>query len=143
MGMSLSCVVQVHRIDNPNESYRRVIVFDGFIISSNGLEEGARFNVIGRMKRILDPPAINFQLPFVAADFSSGVRGLAVWGEVFAKTGNPAPGLPDETILSFTPPVTNSGHPPLIPFNSPPKGVVSTVQLSGGRMALWVGIYTS
>jgi hypothetical protein len=146
IGLSLSCVAKMRKPSK--KRITEVIVVDsGFILHGGSLREGVRVPSLGKLKRILVPPAVNFQDGFVAVQFKGGASGLAqrtVFGDsqIFAKTGDPAPGLLGETIQSFAPPVSNS-LAPNAPGFSDRFGIVSTVELSGGLVALWVGFFTN
>lgn len=143
LGFSLACVVELHHGQRP-ERFKRVIVVDSnFLFATDTLIEGRRIRGLGKLKRITSVPSTWVQLSFVSVDLKKGVKALATdQGGVFVKTGDRASVTTDETIQSFSAPISNSGS------TSPPAPlghivVVSTVQLSGGRLALWVGDFTS
>ncbi|HXG65964.1 MAG TPA: hypothetical protein VNO70_12740 [Blastocatellia bacterium] len=150
LGFSLSCIVQVHRKGNKKVRYRKVITIDGFLAVGNALKEGVRYPVLGKVKRIFEPPAMHFQQGYAAIAFKSGVSALATRdidgaSEVFAKTGDTTADVPGETIESFGPPISSSFR--LRTFDetgeiSGPAGIISPVRLSGGRMALWLRVFT-
>jgi hypothetical protein len=127
-----------------------VIVVDAFLATGNALKEGVRYPVLGKVKRIFEPPAMKFQQGFAAIAFKSGGSALATRdiddaSEVFAKTGDTVADAPGETIQSFGPPISSGFQ--LRTFDEHgeltlPFGIVSPVRLSGGRAALWLGVFT-
>jgi len=140
MGWDLGCVVEAHLPGKKKKPFRKVVILDpGFIVSGDALKEGVKFPPLGKIKQILEPPAINFQQPFVSIVFKSGASAIAIRdidgsSEVIAKTGDRVPDLANETIQSFGPPVSN-GMPG-------PFGVVAVAGLSDGRAALWMAGFT-
>ncbi len=142
MSINIVCVLQVHRENNSSKSYRRAVLFNGgrgIIEYWSNLQEGAPYTVVGKLKRMLEPPAIYVQTPLITAEFKKKKRrgilstGFFVPG-LFVLTGDPAPGLPDETIQDIGPAICNAGYP----GGLAPRTVVSTVVLSSGRMALLI-----
>lgn len=126
-------------------NFKDVILVAGNIISGSNFRTKGRIEGFGRIKQILTPPAITFQVSIASVVFKGGMSAIAardVLGGAFviANAGDAAPGLPNETIQSFGPPVSNGVFP--FPFGAsrPPSGVVSVVTLSGGRSALWLWI---
>lgn len=120
-----------------------ILVALGNIISGSNLKSKGHVESFGRIKRILTPPAIGFQVSVASVTFKSGLNALAARdvlaeAQVFAKAGDPAPGLPNETIQSFDSPISNTQFPYPADVQKPPFGIVSTIRLSGGRSALWL-----
>jgi hypothetical protein len=137
LGLALCCNVRMRRAKRRyNEA---ILVHDRLIMHGNVLREGRRLSGLGQIRRILAPPAMNFQTGFVAVELADGRSGLATLEsrgdtQIFATSGDPAPGIPGQRLMRFGPPVSNSGVPLIGPF-----GVVSAVELGDGRAALWVG----
>lgn len=140
--VTLSCVADLRSSSN-DRRFREVISIldDGAIIHGTMLREGARFDTVGKVKRILAPPAISFQTAFAAVQIKGGVSALAIRDAVgnaglFAKTGDTAPSLPGETFQNFNPPISNANYPTL-----GSRGIISAVRLSGGRSALLAWLF--
>jgi hypothetical protein len=134
-GLMVSCVAEMGKGGRRFDEL--ILVGSGFIIHDTGFEDGVKFPTLKKVKEIFAPPAISLQLALVAIKFKRGKIGLAsldVLGTstVFAITGQPAPGLPHETIESFDPPLSNANFPLAASFWG-----ASTVRLSSGRQALW------
>jgi hypothetical protein len=140
LGFALCCVIDVRR--SKQRFKKAVIVHEATVVHADALRERRQVPGLGQITRLLVPPAANMQASVVALEFKGGRSGLALAPilsdpELFAKTGDPAPGLPNQCIQSFGPPVSNNGVLPASLF-----GVVSRVRLSGGPAALWVGVFT-
>jgi hypothetical protein len=134
LGAALCCVADV--------DHQRIalVLTEGQIIWGDRVREGGRFPHDSPISRLLTPPAAYADIGFVAAEFADGSSGLVsrptnAEPRVFARSGDPAPGLPDASIERFGPPVANSGG---VPDNGP-CGIVSVVRLTSGDTALWVG----
>jgi hypothetical protein len=139
LGASLSCVVDIRR--SKQRRRKAILVQNGLITHGDALRERMRLPGLGKVTRLLAPPAANLQEGFVALEFECGGSGLATRevagdSQVFVKTGDPAPGLLGVCIERFGAPGTNSGVP--VPGRF---GVASTVWLSNGCAALWAGVF--
>jgi hypothetical protein len=141
-GEALSAIADMRDLSNGN-GFKDVILVAGNILSGTNFRTRGRIKGFGRIKQILTPPAINFQVSIASVVFKGGQSAIVareVLGGAFAiaAAGDPAPGLAGETIQSFGPPVSNA----VFPFESStqrfPDGIVSVVKLSGGRSALWL-----
>jgi hypothetical protein len=141
-GEAVSAVADMHDLSS-DRNYKEVIFIGGNILSGTNFRTRGRIKGFGRIKQILTPPAINFQVSIASVVFKGGQSAIVareVLGGAFAiaAAGDPAPGLAGETIQSFGPPVSNA----VFPFESStqrfPDGIVSVVKLSGGRSALWL-----
>ena len=140
LGFALCCVIDVRR--SKQRFKKAVMVHEATVVHADALREGRQVPGLGQITCLLTPPAANMQAGVVALEFKGGRSGLAFGPilsdpEVFAKTGDPAPGLPNQYIQSFGPPVSNNGVLPTSLF-----GVVSRVGLSDGPEALWAGVFT-
>jgi hypothetical protein len=139
--LAFGCVAEIQK--GGGRRFNEVlIVGTGFIIGGGVLKEGTRFKRLGKVTRILSPPGVAFQVAFVALEFknkSSAIAARDVFGKpgIVAESGSPAPGLPEETIQSFGPPVANARAP----IADVPQAILSTVRLSDGRTALWAHIF--
>jgi len=142
MGAEAVCAV-ADLSDAGGGDFKEVIFVGGNILSGTNFRTRGRIDGFGKIKQILTPPAMTFQVSIASVVFKGGLKAIAardVLGGAFviAGVGDPAPGLPSETIQSFGPPVSNG----VFPFPSgaprPPSGIVSVVKLSGGRSALWL-----
>lgn len=137
-GIALSVVADLRKKD---KRFKESLMISADAIFQGGLKEKATIEGLGRIKRILTPPSIRFQVGYTTVEFRSGVSALAARDSfhapvIVAQSGGPAPGLPGETIQSFGPPEINDNFP----FDSGLTLLVSTVRLSGGRSALWSDI---
>jgi hypothetical protein len=151
LGFSLGCVIQAHRKSKINKHYKKVIILDGFLVTGDALRDGVRFPVLGKVKQIFDPPAMNFQQAYASIEFKSGVSALATrdvdgGSSIIAKSGDTTTEAPSEVIQNFGPPVSS----PFREFTSDdfgevsgPFGIVSPVHLHADRVALWLGVFTS
>ncbi len=150
LGYSLSCVALVHREGNKKVRYRKVITLDGFIAFGDALKEGVKYPTLGKVKRIFDSPAMNFQQGYAAIEFKNGVSALATrdidgGSEIIIRSGTESIDSSGDVIQSFGPPIT-------CPFQVryfdefgqeyKPFGIVSPVRLSSGREALWLGVFS-
>jgi|GEM_PF-2680001 len=144
--ISVAAVVDTHPKKKKQRRIREYTLVDPhFVIHGGPLAEGAEVSPLGTITRIQSPPAINGQTGFVSVEMGSGASGLVrqeVFGDatLFAKTGDPAPGVTGASIQSFGPPVASVlwSHYPEYFGN---LGIISPVVLSNGQRALWVGIY--
>ena len=143
----LTFVADCHRAHG-NHEFRRPIVFPvgSAIVFTPSFVEGAHLPPLGKLRQLDDPPSVTTQSQvYLKAELSR--NGRAVSGilvnevllpiEVLVRTGDAAPGLQDQTIVELGPPVSNPGE---ISGPIPPHGVVTAIQLSDGRQALWVAI---
>jgi len=142
MGAEAVCAV-ADLSDASGGDFKEVIFVGGNTLSGTNFRTRGRIDGFCKIKQILTPPAMTFQVSIASVVFKGGLKAIAardVLGGAFviAGVGDPAPGLPSETIQSFGPPVSNG----VFPFPSgaprPPSGIVSVVKLSGGRSALWL-----
>ena len=137
----VSCVAEIRHNGKGKPFNEVLIVGPGYVIAGGTLREGTNFEGTGRVKRILAPPTVAFQVSFVAVEFKNQLSAI-VARDVFglpglvAKTGEPIRGSVDETIQSFGPPITNARIP-----ISGPQAIVSRVRLSSGRSALWSHVF--
>ncbi|OLB74020.1 MAG: hypothetical protein AUI14_24815 [Actinobacteria bacterium 13_2_20CM_2_71_6] len=141
LGLALCCVADVQRRTGP--SRRALIVNESTVSSGDWLREGGDLPGLGRISRLLVPPAVNAQLGILAV--RAGRRGALCTRPpafadpvVLARTGDRLPGLPGERITRFGPPVASTSTGLQAPF-----GVASAVRLTGGRTGLWVGVFGS
>ncbi|MEK6302760.1 MAG: hypothetical protein AABO41_18780 [Acidobacteriota bacterium] len=151
LGYSAACVVSVHRKKKKKDRYNKVITLDAFLAVGDALKEGVRFPELGKVKHVFGPPAMNFQQGYASIEFKSGVSALATRdidgaSEIIAKSGDVVSDPSGEVIHSFGPPISNNLH--LVSMDqfgevTGPFGIVSPVRLSGGRAALWLGVFTS
>jgi hypothetical protein len=136
-GLALCCVADL-RNRQSGKRFREALILVADTVFSGNLEDQTSFQDLGAVKHILTPPAIRFQYGCTALEFENGVSALATLGtlqapRLLAKTGDPAPDLSGESIQSFGRPEANSDFP----FACRTIAICSTVQLSGGRSALW------
>ena len=119
-----------------------LIVTDSLVLSTGLLREGSRMPGLGRVERLLAPPAISTQLGLLTVELDGGRGALCTMPplvgdpEVLVRTGDALPGLPGERIRRLGPPVANAGEPGGRTF-----GVASVARLRGGRGALWLGVF--
>ena len=141
LGLGLCCIAELGGRHAPRRT--ALLAHEGMVIWGDQLREGGRVGQERPIARILGPPAINIHTGFVALELEDGTSALAtrpvgIDPEVFARTGDPAPGLADQRIVRFGAPVASSGVPRGGKF-----GIASAVDLSGGGRALWVGVFES
>ncbi|HET9137791.1 hypothetical protein [Actinophytocola sp.] len=133
LGHALCCVVRM-----AGGAATAVIVNGGVVAAGDWLRDGA-----GGVARILDPPAISAQLGFVTVEREDGGRALwtrppgVVDPQVVVATGDPAPGLESGTVLRIGAPVASNCAALRVPF-----GVAAGIELTDGRFALWLGVFT-
>jgi hypothetical protein len=148
--VGLAFVADCHRGHGSRE-FKRPIVFavGSSIVFNSSFVEGEHLPPIGKVRQIDVPPSVTTQTRiYVNAEFSRKGRAVTaiLVNEVLlpiaalVRTGDPAPGLQDQTIVELGLPVSNPGE---IADPIPPQGVVTTVRLSDGRRALWVAIVTN
>jgi hypothetical protein len=144
MGAEAVCAV-ADLSDADGGDFKEVIFVGGNILSGTNFRTRGRIDGFGKIKQVLTPPAITFQVSIASVVFKGGLKAIAardVLGGAFviAGVGDPAPGLASESIQGFGPPVSNGVFP--FPFGAPrpPSGIVSVVRLSGGRSAMWLWI---
>lgn len=141
MAGCLSCVVQLRGKDG--ETAREVaFVNHGMTVHGGSLREGAQFSTLGTVRTIAGPPAVSLQTAFAAVDFANGASALVTadvlgGAQIFARSGDVSPGLPDDPIESFGPPISNAAFP--LPC---PPGLVAPVRLRSGRRALWSAVFS-
>jgi hypothetical protein len=128
---------------NYGETAREVtFVKHGMTIHGGSLREEAQFPTLGTVREIAGPPAVSLQIAFAAIDFANGTSALVTCdllggAQIFARSGDIGPDLPDDPIESFGPPISNAAFP----LPSPP-GVVAPVRLRSGRPALWTAFFS-
>jgi hypothetical protein len=137
----VGCVAQMRRKGDGKRFNEVLIVGPGYLVNGGVLKDGTHFEGVGRVKQIFAPPAIAFQVSFVALRFKNKTGAIVardVFGSpgIVAKSGDTITGSPDETIESFGPPVVNSRIP-----ISGPQAILSVVRLSTGKSALWAHIF--
>jgi hypothetical protein len=141
MAGCLSCVVQLRGKDG--ETAREVtFVKHGMTVHGGSLREGAQFPALGTVRTIAGPPAVSLQTAFAAVAFADGANALVTadvlgGAQVFARSGDVSPGLADDPIDSFGPPISNAAFP-----LSCPPGLVAPVRLRSGRSALWSAVFS-
>jgi hypothetical protein len=99
------------------------------VIYRDQLRDGGHLPGLADIWRLMDPPAIYVCHGFVGAHLHDGGTALVTCpgggdAEVFARTGDPSPGLPGEHITEWEPPHSNSGVP-----DAGVCGIVSAVPL--------------
>jgi len=142
MGGEAVCAV-ADLVDASGRNFKEVIFVGGNILSGTNFRTRGKIEGFPRIKQILTPPAINFQVSLASVVLKGGMSAIAardVLGGAFviAKAGDAAPGVPNSTIQSFGPPVSNAVFPFANSTDRSPSGIVSVVNLSGGRSALWL-----
>jgi hypothetical protein len=140
VGFAVCVVARVRR----DSGARRVALLanEDQLIWGPRVRDGGRFPNLGRIARLLSPPGMYVHHGFVAAELDDGRTILTTCSgadpEIFACSGQPAPGMPGMYISSFGPPVANDGVP-----EAPLCGIASTIKLSDGSPALWLGVFPS
>jgi hypothetical protein len=138
-GPGLGCVAQLVR-GKHKKSFKQVMLVEanaGIGWSRFPFEEGRTVDSLGKLETIGTPPTVNGFTVFILLTLNSGATGLGrsdlgFVPKVFAKSGQPVPGLPGQKIQSFGAPVAN---PSLL--KAFPHGVASVIQLQDGRKAVW------
>lgn len=130
---------------NSGATFKEVILVGGNIVSGSNFRTKARIEPLGKVKKILSPPAIGFQVSIASVVFKGGVNAVVlrdVLGSTIAvgETGDPAPGVSNETLQGFGPPIANVDFPWPSDTPRPPSGIVSAVKLSGGRQRCGFGL---
>ncbi|MEW6126878.1 MAG: hypothetical protein AB1757_07545 [Acidobacteriota bacterium] len=141
-GEAVCAVADMHDLTN-GKNYKDVILIAGNIISGSNFRTKGKIEGFPRIKQILTPPAITFQVSIASVVLKGGISAIAVrnvlgGASVIAAAGDAAPGLPGETMQSFSPPVSNAVFPFADSTQRYPSGIVSIVKLSGSRSALWL-----
>jgi hypothetical protein len=145
--LGLAFIADCHRLHG-NHEFKRPIVFAirSFIIWDPSLVEGSHLRPLGKLRQLDAPLSVTTQSKiYLTAEFSRNGRAVSaiLVTEAFSplveivRTGDPAPGLQDQTFVEFGLPVTNPGE---LSDLVPPNGVVTAVKLSDGRKALWVAV---
>jgi hypothetical protein len=141
LGFAVCVVAQVRR----DAGLRRVALLanEDQLTWGSRLRDGGRFPELGRIGRLLEPTGMYVHHGVVTAELDDGRTVMATHPaggdpEVFARAGDVAPGMPDQHITRFGPPVANHGLP-----EAGPCGVASVATLEGGAKALWLGVFTS
>jgi hypothetical protein len=139
LGLGLACVATLRR----RNGRRRLamLVSEDQLLWGESLHEGRYLAGAGRISHIGGQPAVHVLHGLLTVRVEDGGTVLSTCPaggdpQVFAATGDPAPGLDGERIERFGPPVSNSGLP-----ESRICGIASLVRLSGGADALWVGVF--
>ena len=140
LGMGLCCVA---RVRSGERRFTKAFVVTSSVVSSGAwLQTGAELPGHGRIARLLTPPAVCAQLGFVTVGLDDGRMALCIRPPALAdptvvlSSGDAVPGLPGETVRRIGAPVASSSAARQLPF-----GVASTIRLSDGRPALWVGVF--
>ena len=134
-----TCVLA--RVRNGGTSRRwALLVSEDQVIWGHRVRDGARFPGLGRIARLLGPGAVFVHNGFVAAELDDGRSMLLTRSgggdpQVFAHSGDPAPGMPAR-ITSFGPPLANHGL-----TGDAPCGIASIATLDDGCAALWLGVF--
>ena len=140
VGFAVCVIARVRRERGP----RHVVLLanEDQLIWGSRLRDGGRFAGLGRISRIMGPPGMNVHHGFVAAELEGGRTILTTCSgadpEVFACSGDPAPGMPDRHIARFGPPLANDGVP-----EADLCGIASVITLSDRSSALWLGVFGS
>ena len=139
LGLALCCVAEVR--DGARVRRTALLASEHQLVWGDRLRDGGELPGLGRIARLIAPPACHVHHGYVAVELAGGgtalvTRPVGTDPEVFARGGDPAPGLPGGRIRRFGPPLANSGVP-----GGGPCGIASVVRLDGGDTALWLGVF--
>jgi hypothetical protein len=139
LGFAVCAVARINRDGEPRQV--ALLASEDQLIWGPRLREGARFPELGRITGLLAPSGMYVHHGLVAAGLDDGRTVLVTRSggsdpEVFACSGDPAPGMPDHHITRFGSPLANHGLPA-----GGPCGIASVVTLSSGDPALWLGVF--
>lgn len=135
-GFALSCVAEM-RERKTRKRFEQALILTEDSVFWGGLKEKTQFDGLGKVKRLSTSSAISLQDAYLGLEFKNGASAIAVKNivrppAIIAKSGDPAPCMPGETIESFGPPTTNANFPGAYDLM-----IISAVRLSGGKSALW------
>lgn len=124
---------------------RRVVLLvnEDQVLWDPRLRDGATLPDLGRITRVREGSGMYVHHGFVATELDDGRTVLVLRSgggdpEVFARTGDTAPGLAGQQMTRFGPVLANNGLP-----DGGPCGIACPVELSGGARALWLGVFAS
>src|SRR6185503_2778058 len=99
---AVSVVAELRR-EGAGGTCRELLLASADLVFGTGLTERTRLSGLGRVRRILWPPAIRFQYGYVAVELEDGRSALVATNVhrppcVVARTGDTVPGRPADRI---------------------------------------------
>jgi hypothetical protein len=142
LGYGLCAIVRLR--DGQRRFEQAVVVAESVVSCGDRLREGGRMPGLGRITRLLRPPAVNVQMGFVTLRAAGGRQALCSRPPAMADpavllaSGDPVPGLGGERVAGLGVPVASASAALQSPF-----GLACPVRLASGRAALWLGVFHS